>query len=93
VIAGALCGAGHGYAFPILYALAFGRADTANRGSASAIFTGLFDVGALAGGPTFGALIAIFSYETMFLSAAGWVLFGGVVFAVWDRQEAAGSTQ
>lgn len=86
VIAGALCGAGHGYAFPILYALAFGRADSHNRGSASAIFTGLFDVGALVGGPLFGALIAIFSYETMFLSAAGWVLVGGIVFAIWDKR-------
>jgi MFS family permease len=86
IVAGALCGAGHGYAFPILYALSFGRADSANRGSASAIFTGLFDVGALAGGPTFGALIAIFSYETMFLTAAAWVLLGGLVFAVWDRR-------
>ena len=87
VAAGALCGAGHGYAFPILYALAFGRADRHNRGSASAIFTGLFDVGALVGGPVFGLLIALFSYETMFLSAAGWVLVGGLVFAVWDRGE------
>ncbi len=85
LIAGALCGAGHGYAFPILYALAFGRADVKNRGSASAIFTGLFDVGALIGGPAFGWLIAAFSYETMFLVAAGWILAGGAVFAVWDR--------
>lgn len=86
VAAGALCGAGHGYAFPILYALAFGRADIRNRGSASAIFTGLFDVGALVGGPVFGALIAVFSYEIMFLSAAAWVLLGGLVFAVWDSK-------
>lgn len=93
VLAGVLCGAGHGYAFPILYALAFGRADNRNRGSASAIFTGLFDVGALVGGPVFGMLIAAFSYETMFLSAAAWVLVGGAVYAVWDRVEAAGSRQ
>jgi MFS family permease len=85
VVAGALCGAGHGYAFPILYALAFGRADDRNRGSASAIFTGLFDVGLLAGGPAFGALIAVFSYQTMFLAAAAWIVVGGVVFAGWDR--------
>lgn len=84
-LAGALCGAGHGYAFPILYALTFGRAETKNRGSASAIFTGLFDVGALVGGPAFGWLIAAFSYETMFLSAAAWILAGGVAFAIWER--------
>lgn len=85
VAAGALCGAGHGYVFPILYALAFGRAERRNRGSASAIFTGLFDVGALVGGPAFGSLIALFSYRTMFYSAAGWILAGGIIFAFWDR--------
>ena len=84
LLAGALCGAGHGYSFPILYALAFGRAEMKNRGSASAIFTGLFDVGALVGGPAFGLLIASFSYQTMFLVAAAWVLTGGIVFAAWD---------
>lgn len=84
LFAGALCGAGHAYGFPILYALAFGRAEMKNRGSASAIFTGLFDVGALVGAPVFGLLIAAFSYETMFLAAAAWILAGGVAFAVWD---------
>jgi MFS family permease len=85
VIAGALCGAGHGYAFPILYAMAFDRADRHNRGSASTIYTGLFDVGALIGGPVFGLVITTFSYEAMFLSAAAWVVAGGIVFARWDK--------
>jgi MFS family permease len=85
LIAGGLCGAGHGYAFPILYALVFERAEVRNRGSASAIFTGLFDVGALAGAPTFGWLVSSFSYTTMFVAAGIWVLIGGVAFAVWDR--------
>ena len=84
LLAGSLCGAGHGYAFPILYALSFGRAERKNRGSASAIFTGLFDVGILVGSPVFGWLIAAFSYQTMFRVAAMWVLLGGVAFAVWD---------
>jgi len=84
-LAGGLCGIGHGYSFPILYAMSFGRADVAHRGSASAIFTGLFDVGALLGSPVLGALIAAFSYEAMFLSAAIWIVAGGVAFAVWDR--------
>lgn len=87
ILAGALCGAGHGYAFPILYALAFSRADRHNRGSASAIFTGLFDVGTLVGGPIFGALIATFSYGVMFGTAAAWVLLGGLLFAAWDRSD------
>jgi MFS family permease len=84
LLAGALCGIGHAYAFPILYALSFGRADATNRGSASAIFTGLFDVGTLFGSPALGALITAFSYETMFVAAAVWIVAGAVLFAWWD---------
>ena len=52
-VAGVLCGAGHGYAFPIVMGMVVSRAAEADRGSAMAIFTGLFDVGALLGGPAF----------------------------------------
>lgn len=84
LIAGALCGSGHAYAFPILYSLAFTRAASTDRGSASAIFTGLFDVGALVGGPTFGALVTWFGYSSMFLVAAGWVVAGSIAFSLWE---------
>jgi MFS family permease len=84
LVAGCLCGIGHGYAFPILYAMSFGRADAVNRGSASAIFTGLFDVGALIGSPTLGAVIGGFGYRGAFYAAAGWIVVGGVLFAWWD---------
>ena len=83
-IAGALCGIGHAYAFPILYALSFGRALSGDRGSASAIFTGLFDVGTLVGGPLLGALVTWFGYSAMFFSAAGWVVAGSIVFGLWE---------
>jgi MFS family permease len=83
-VAGALCGTGHAYAFPILYAISFGRAASGDRGSASAIFTGLFDVGTLVGGPTLGILITWFGYSTMFLIAAGWVVAGSLVFSLWE---------
>lgn len=85
VIAGVFCGAGHGYGFPILYAIAFGRAHVLDRGSASAIFTGLFDVGTLTGAPLLGALVAWLGYPAMFRVAAAWVLVGLVAFAAWDR--------
>lgn len=84
-VAGVLCGAGHGYAFPIVMGLVVSRAADADRGSAMAIFTGLFDVGALLGGPAFGAIIRFGSYSTMFLSAAAWTLIGGLAYAWWDR--------
>ena len=84
VVAGALCGTGHAYIFPILYSLAFSRADAHERGSASAIYTGLFDVGALVGAPVLGQLIASFGYTVMFTIAAIWVVAGSVGFAIWD---------
>jgi len=84
-VAGVLCGAGHGYAFPIVMGMVVSRAADADRGSAMAIFTGLFDVGALLGGPAFGTIIRFGSYSSMFLAAAGWMLAGGLVYAFWDR--------
>lgn len=84
-VAGVLCGAGHGYAFPIVMGMVVSRAAEADRGSAMAIFTGLFDVGALLGGPAFGAIIRFGSYSSMFLAAGGWMLAGGLIYAYLDR--------
>jgi len=84
LLAGALCGTGHAYAFPILYALSFGRARSGDRGSASAIFTGLFDVGTLIGGPLLGALVTWFGYSAMFFAAAAWVVAGSIAFSLWE---------
>lgn len=83
-VAGVFCGAGHGYGFPILFALSFGRARPGSRGMASVIFTGLFDVGVFAGAPALGAVVAAWSYPTMFRVAAAWVVAGTIVFAFWD---------
>ncbi|NIA25069.1 MAG: MFS transporter [Gammaproteobacteria bacterium] len=86
VAAGLLCGAGHAYAFPIMLALVVTRSRTADRGSAIAIFTGLFDLGALIGAPVLGAAIHYGNYPTMFFAVAAWTLLGTVVFARWDRR-------
>ena len=84
-LAGAMCGAGHGYAFPILTSMTVTRAPDADRGSAIAFFTSLFDVGLLVGGPILGAIIGARGYPAMFLFA-GFAVFAGVlIFAVWDR--------
>ncbi len=85
-VAGMLCGAGHGYAFPILFGMVVSRARDSERGSAMAIYTGLFDVGILVGGPSLGFVIETFGYSAMFASAGGLVAFGAVVFALWDRR-------
>lgn len=85
-VAGILCGTGHGYTFPILYALTVTRARVAERGAAMAVYTGLFDVGTLVGGPLLGVTIRWFSYDTMFLTAAAFVVIGLGLFALWDRE-------
>jgi MFS family permease len=85
LIAGVLCGAGHGYTFPILFGLTVTRARAAERGSAMAIYTALFDVGILIGGPLLGLVIELSGYGAMYGTAAMIVLTGAVSFAVWDR--------
>jgi MFS family permease len=85
LMAGVLCGAGHGYTFPILFGLTVMRARATERGSAMAIYTGLFDVGILVGGPLLGLVIEMDGYGAMFGVAAMILVAGTVSFAVWDR--------
>jgi len=84
-VSGVLCGLGHGYAFPTLAALVVDRANPSNRGAAITIFTALFDVGFLIGGPTFGLLVRVSSYAVMFTTAAAILAILAVVFYRWDR--------
>lgn len=85
ILAGVTAGMGHGYAFPILLGLVVERARATERGAALAIYTALFDAGTLLGGPVWGALIERAGYPTMFASAAGLVVLGGVVIARGER--------
>ena len=71
--------------FPILIATVVERARPSERGSALAIFTALFDVGILFGGPSLGLLVQATSYGTMFLVSSVLAACTGVVFALWDR--------
>ncbi len=89
VLAGVLCGLGHGFAFPILCGLVVERAHEADRGSALAFFTALFDLGALVGAPALGAIARASSYPTMFRCAAGLLAASTVVFVIIDRPRAA----
>jgi MFS family permease len=87
ILAAGLCaGAGHGFVFPILFGMVVTRAREADRGSALAIFTALFDTGVLLGGPSFGAVIRAAGYPVMFASAALWIAFGTIVFFLWERR-------
>lgn len=85
-IAGVLCGVGHGFTFPILFGMVVTRARDADRGSAMAVYTALFDVGVVIGGPVFGSLIRLGGFPAMFWGAALAIASGTLVFAVWDRR-------
>lgn len=85
-IAGVLCGIGHGYGFPILSGMVVSRALDEDRGSAVSIFTALFDMGTLIGGPILGVIISSFGYATMFTFAAVAIVTTSFVFATWDRR-------
>jgi MFS family permease len=86
VLAGLLCGSGHGYAFPILFSMVVTRASESDRGSATAIFTALFDLGLVLGGPLFGWISRSVGYPPMYTAAAAVIVVGTAVYAVWDRR-------
>lgn len=85
-VAGAFCGIGHGYAFPITFAMVVNRATVDDRGTALGFFTALFDLGTLIGGPILGAIIGIAGYGTMFLVCAVVMAMATVVYAMWDTR-------
>jgi MFS family permease len=85
-VAGVLCGVGHGYGFPIMSGMVVSRALDEDRGSAVSIFTALFDLGTLVGGPVLGVIISSFGYTTMFTFAAAAIVGASFAFATWDRR-------
>ena len=87
-VAGILCGLGHGFTFPILSGLVVARAREAERGAALGLFTALFDVGVLIGGPAFGAVIQAAGYPAAYATAAVVVTAGAASFWFWDRRVA-----
>ncbi len=85
-IAGAFCGAGHGFIFPILTALLVDRAPETDRGSAMSFFTALFDVGTLIGGPALGAIIDTAGWGPMYVATGVALGAASVIFSRWDRR-------
>jgi MFS family permease len=86
VASGVLTGAGHGYAFPILAGLVVARAPSSERGAALSIFTAIFDVGMLLGGPLFGWVIAASSHTAAYIVAALGSLAGLFAFRALERR-------
>jgi MFS family permease len=82
--AGALCGLGHGYTFPILSGLVVSRVGERDRGSALALYTGIADVGSVIGGPAFGLLVDHLGYGAMYGTVAVVLAAGLGLFVPWD---------
>jgi len=85
MLAGMLCGLGHGYTFPILFGLVVRRTRMDDRGSAIAIYTGMADVGMVVGGPAFGWMLERWNYGVLYAVGAGVLLAGIVIFLFLDR--------
>lgn len=86
VAAAALAGAAHGAVFPVLSSSVVYRARLSERGSAMSIFTSIFDVALLLSAPVFGGLVESFSYTAAFSVVGAFLVFGGLVYATWDRR-------
>jgi predicted MFS family arabinose efflux permease len=65
-----MCGAGHGYAFPVLNALSVEQVSPAYRGRAISWLTAMFDLGNTVANPVLGAVAESAGYRTMFTSTA-----------------------
>ena len=84
LLAGLSCGIGHGFTFPILFALVVARTPETNRGSTLALFTALFDLGVLIGGPSFGLVVERLGFAAMYATGGIVLAFGTIVFFLWD---------
>ncbi|GBD26748.1 hypothetical protein HRbin30_02090 [bacterium HR30] len=78
---GALAGAGHGYAFPILAALVVDLAGQ-RRGRAVSWFTAMFDLGHTLSNPALGALAEHLGYRAMYSSVGLLAIAAAVITAV-----------
>jgi predicted MFS family arabinose efflux permease len=81
---GALCGAGHGYAFPILNVLAVARTPASVRGAVVSLYTAMIDLGQMVGAPLLGA-IATVSFPAMYLTAGAALGIAALAMQLGDR--------
>jgi MFS family permease len=85
LLAGALCGVGHGYGFPVLLSLVHSRAQPEARGTATGVYTAVDWAANLLAPPLLGALIEDAGYPTSF-AVLGAIAFCGIaLFYVLDR--------
>lgn len=84
IVIGALCGVGHGYAFPILNVLVVARTPARVRGAVVSLYTAMIDLGQTVGAPLFGA-IATASFPAMFWTAAAALVVAALGMALLDH--------
>lgn len=86
VLAALVTGTAHGVAFPILSSEVVNRARIAERGSAMATFTSIFDLATLTGVPIVGFMIDGSGYLGAFVVLGSALVVGALVYRVWDRR-------
>ncbi len=84
IVVGMMCGAGHGYAFPILNVLTVQQVTATQRGRAVSWFTAMFDLGNTVANPLLGALAEWAGYSAMFSAAGAGILLAAA--NVWRRR-------
>ncbi len=83
ILVGVMCGASHGYVFPILNVLTIERVSAAQRGRAVSWFTAMFDLGNTLANPILGAVAEWAGYQMMFTVSGLGILLTAIV--VWRR--------
>jgi MFS family permease len=83
LITGILCGAGHGYAFPILNAMVVDRTRD-RRGPHVGLFTSFIDLGGLIGAPVLGLIARQAGYAALFRVASLWLFLCMTLLLVAD---------
>ncbi|MGE0705770.1 MAG: MFS transporter, partial [Vicinamibacterales bacterium] len=91
VVAALLCGAGHGYSYPVLLSLVVGRTHYSERGVATAFFTSLDWLAHLVAGPAVGYVIEDAGYGEAFTLLAALLMIGIAVFYAIDRRPLPGA--
>jgi MFS family permease len=84
--AAALCGAGHGYAYPVLFSLVITRARPEQRGSAMSVYASVDWGGFLLSGPAMGLTIEHAGYPTAYSALALLLALGCALFYLLDRR-------
>ncbi len=85
-VAGVLCGIGHGYAFPILNALAVARSRPDRVGTAVIAFTIAIDLGQFLFNPLGGWIAERHGFVALFATALAIQLAAGLAFAQGERR-------